>query len=520
MSGTNHKPVVSRRDFLKLSLALGLLGLSDNTPLQVLSRLSGAPDRNILIIVFDTLSGAHLPFYRYPRQTAPNLARLAQHANVYHNHHSTGNFTTPGTASIFTGVHPWTHRALHLHGPMLENFAKRTIFHQAAPGTHRVSYSHNLLVTSLLFQARSDLEKLLFARTLAQADLQYSDLLFSNDYNASIWSEAVILRDLGHHPSSLFLSQIFRLLRGWNGMRFKEQFAQEFPGGIPVNNDLYFTLEKGIDWCIDNIHKWPQPFMGYIHFMPPHYPYLPRQDFMNQFADNYRPIDKPRHRFSEQGNTKRFLLEKRQAYDEYLAYADSEFGRLYDFLSQKGFLENTYLIVTSDHGEMFERGIWGHSTRVMYEPLLHVPLLVSQPGQRNRQDFHSLTSSIDLLPTLMQATGQPIPSWSEGKVLPGFPGFDEQSERRMYAMELKENAQYSPLSTGTFVLFQGPYKYTYYQGYQERMEGRDELYNLENDPEELDNRVQAQSTLAAELKAELVEKLAEINAGFDPRQNI
>lgn len=513
------KAKLNRRDFLKLSLSLGLMGLSNTRPLIRLNNFAPGEHKNILIIVFDALSGMHLPFYGYPRQTTPNLSRMAERANVYHAHQSAGNFTTPGTTSILTGIYPWKHRAMHLHGPMLEKYAERTFFNLAAPDYYRSGYSHNLLVTSLLYQAKADLDAFNFSRALAYADLQYSDLVFPNDYNASIWSEAMILRDLGNKPSSLLLSQIFRLLRGWQDHQTRQQYSELFPSGAPVNNDLYFLLEQGIDWCIEKLQQWPQPFLAYLHFMPPHYPYVPRQDFLGRFADGYRPVEKPRHRFSEKGTTKRFLNQKRQAYDEYLAYADSEFGRLYDYLDSSGMLNNTLLVFTSDHGEMFERGVWGHSTRVMYQPLLHIPLLIAQPGQRQRQDYHTLTSSVDLLPTLLQSMNQPVPDWCEGQILPGFEatGPDRtvtDSLRRIYAMELKENAQYAPLTKGTFVLFKEGYKLIHYQGYQEKLEDKDELYNLVNDPEELDNRANVEKPLAREMRQELAEKLDEMNHRF------
>jgi arylsulfatase A-like enzyme len=508
------KNKISGRDFLKATLSLGLFGLSQRGPLSMLKDAAAAERKNVLIIVFDALSGQHLPFYGYPRQTTPNLARLAERANVYYDHHSTGNFTTPGTTSILTGVYPWSHRALHLHGPMLEKYTRRTFFGLAAPEYYGVGYSHNLLVTSLLYQARADLDSFNFTRELAYADLEYSDKVFPNDYNASIWSESMILRDLGNMPSSLFFSQIFRMLRGLRSAQVNREYGQGFPDGIPQNNDVHFRLEKGIDWCIDQVEIWPQPFLAYLHFMPPHYPYLPRQDFINRFADGYRPVEKPRHRFSEKGTTKRFLNEKRQAYDEYLAYADSEFGRLYDHLQRRGLLENTTIIFTSDHGEMFERGIWGHSTRVMYEPLLRVPLLYAKAGQSQRQDFHTLTSSVDLLPTLLSEMGLPAPEWGEGEILPGFSGRAPSDDRRTYAMELKENAQYSPLTKGTFVLYQGAYKFIHYQGYKEKMDDKDELYNLENDPEELDNRVESEKSLAVEFRQQLAEKIQAENQRF------
>ena len=64
-------------------------------------------------------------------------------------------------------------------------------------------------------------------------------------------------------------------------------------------------------------------------------------------------------------------------------------------------LDDTYVIVTSDHGEMFERGIRGHVTPTLYEPVIRVPLLIAKPGQREREDVYAPTSCVDLLPTLL-----------------------------------------------------------------------------------------------------------------------
>ena len=105
---------------------------------------------------------------------------------------------------------------------------------------------------------------------------------------------------------------------------------------------------------------------------------------------------KPTHFFTE-GRDKKFLSNKREQYDEYIAYVDAEFGRLYEYLDQIGELDNTILILTSDHGEMFERGIENHLTAVMYEPLLRIPLLMWIPGRYRRHDIYTPTSSIDIL---------------------------------------------------------------------------------------------------------------------------
>jgi len=68
------------------------------------------------------------------------------------------------------------------------------------------------------------------------------------------------------------------------------------------------------------------------------------------------------------------LYRFRRAYDEYIASLDNEFGRLLDFLESKGIFENSYVVVTSDHGELFERGERGHVSPLLYEAGIRVRL--------------------------------------------------------------------------------------------------------------------------------------------------
>ena len=107
------KSSLSRRDFLKLSSAAALAGAVHTFPFSsAASRHQSSAHPNILVVLFDALSAEHLSLYDYPRHTSPNLDHFAEGATVYHNHHSAGNYTTPSTASLFTGTYPWTHRAL------------------------------------------------------------------------------------------------------------------------------------------------------------------------------------------------------------------------------------------------------------------------------------------------------------------------------------------------------------------------------------------------------------------------
>ena len=61
---------------------------------------------NVLIVVFDAWSALNCSLYGYPRDTTPNIKRLAEKGTVYHNHYAAGTWTIPGTSSLLTGALP------------------------------------------------------------------------------------------------------------------------------------------------------------------------------------------------------------------------------------------------------------------------------------------------------------------------------------------------------------------------------------------------------------------------------
>lgn len=513
---------LNRREFLQ---ALALLAAGAGCPSHLRKALGGdlwegsearsaskPGTPNILILVFDALATKNMSLYGYKRETTPNFARFAEKATVYHAHYSAGNFTTPGTASLLTGSYPWSHRALHLHGIVANDYVNKSLFRALSAGQyHRIGYSHNLLVTSLLYQFRRDLEVLKKTRDLCLVDDEFADRVFSRDYNAAFWSEWLLLRGDGSAPGSLFLSMFHRLLRRTDKNDLLRKYGELFPRGLPELHSLYFMLEDAIDWIENLVTVSPQPFLAYVHLLPPHQPYTARRDFVDRFRDGWNPPAKPRHPFARSSDQE--INRKRREYDEYLAYADAEFGRLYDFMLHNGVLDNTCVIVTSDHGELFERGIWGHITHVLYEPVIRIPLLISKPGQSQRQDVTQPTNCVDLAPTLLHMTGQAVPDWCEGRVLPGFSGEEAGEQASVFAVEAKSNPIQAPLTKATVALIKGPYKLIRYLGYPKEPEYL--FYNLANDPEELENLYRPNHTIAAELQDELDRRLKEVNQPWE-----
>ncbi|HEY3476047.1 MAG TPA: sulfatase/phosphatase domain-containing protein, partial [Anaerolineales bacterium] len=160
-------------------------------------------------------------------------------------------------------------------------------------------------------------------------------------------------------------------------------------------------------------------------------------------------------------------------------------------------------------------GELGHATALMYAPVTHIPLLISAPGQTTRSDFYTVTSNVDLLPTILKVAAQEIPPWTEGSVLPGFGG-TEETARSIFSLMAKDNAAFRPLTQATFALMKGGYELLHYTGYP----GHDdqyELYHLDEDPHELHNLFTKDITMASQMKDELREAVEAANRNFQKK---
>jgi len=505
------KKNINRREFLKLA---GLLPFSYYRASAKSSHfLQNKEPYNILIVVFDALSARNISLYGYQRETMPNLTRLADRAVVYHNHYAAGNYTYPGTTSILTGTYPWTNRGFSPHVGIDESYNKRNIFN-ILDQRYRISYTHNPIAQSILNVFKPEIDKFKNRQELYLDRDLISGILFKNDEDlASVaWSQGIIKKG-NSSTYSLFLTYLYE----WYRQGIIRKFSDVYPRGLPnIRDDNFFLLEDAVDWTQEQLIEIPQPFLGYFHYLPPHDPYLSRREFVDAFKnDGYHPIRKPEHIFSR-GRSYEAIQEDRRWYDEYILFVDSEFNRLYRFLENAGILDNTLLIFTSDHGEMFERGITKHYNESLHQPVIQVPLLIFEPGKNSRQDIYTPTSAVDILPTLLCLNGKDIPEWCDGRVLPPYDDQHQDSVRSVFAVEAKKNKRYKPISTGTIMIVKNQYKLTYYFGYEE-LKGRGplvELYDILNDPEEMIELSESNTKLANDLYDELMGELQKADAPY------
>lgn len=473
----------NRRDFLKMaSLLPGAIALNSLAPKILLPGASQQTEkRNVIILLFDAMSATNLSLYGYARDTTPNFKRFAERANVYHAHNSAANFTTPGTASFLTGTYPWTHRAINIGGLISRDMVDHNLFHQFDPSYTRLAYSQNLLDNYFLAQFGSSIDTLLSPAAFSSYAISmgpyfqdpgayraYDDFMFANSGT----------------PPSMILGALTKLFLRRNYIRGLQSHP-EYPNGMPNmrTQQIYFELKKIFEGVLATLESLQAPYLTYLHFWAPHTPYRPTLPFMEKFQDNWKPIRKPTHPLTSK-MAQSALNTRRANYDRYIADLDNEFGKLIDRFEQMGIFENSYVVVTSDHGELFERGESGHVTVLLSNPVVQIPLIISSPGQRSRVDIHTPTNSVDVLPTLLHLTGHPVPEWCEGTLLPGLGGKEDQ-QRSSFSIEAKFNSAFAPLSKASVAMRKGQHKLIYYKGYNNS--DSFELYDTANDPEELQN---------------------------------
>ena len=206
------------------------------------------------------------------------------------------------------------------------------------------------------------------------------------------------------------------------------------------------------------------------------------------------------------------ILAIRRHYFAMVAETDAMLGQVLDTLEATGQLDDTYIIFASDHGEM---NMEHRQTlkNALYEASARVPLIVAGPGLQQGIISNQLVSLIDLFPTLMDMAGLDHPAGLDGvSLLPLCRG--DASARPDYVFS-EFHSNFS--NTGIAMWREGPWKYVRYAGYEPQ------LFNLDDDPEEVDNLARSRPDVVQRLDARLETLVnfddADARAKADDRRN-
>jgi choline-sulfatase len=181
------------------------------------------------------------------------------------------------------------------------------------------------------------------------------------------------------------------------------------------------------------------------------------------------------------------------AYLGAVTHLDRQIGRVLDQLNSLGMTDDTRIIYTSDHGEHAgARGIFGKFT--MYEESAAVPFIMAGPDVPLGKVCHTPISLVDSFPTIVESVGAEL-----AKEENDLPGQSLWQIARQPDQERFVFSEYHAVGTqhGYFMLTDGQHKYVHY------IEGEPQLFNLDDDPQELTNLASAEPSTVARFETEL-----------------
>jgi arylsulfatase A-like enzyme len=214
-----------------------------------------------------------------------------------------------------------------------------------------------------------------------------------------------------------------------------------------------------------------------------------------------------------QGNLEQKLQVIRALYDGQIGWADACVGDLLRYLKSTGLIDNSIVIITSDHGDMLgEHGLLFHEF-ALYEPLIRVPFLLRFPDlYRKGKQYDGLVQTLDILPTLLDYLEIERSNLTEDIQGKSLLKLVEEKDSRSFAISERSDWTQGGIKARKLGYLERTYKSfdwrecmhevairTRELKYLRSFEGRGELYNIENDPGECTNLISLESHKAVEL---------------------
>ena len=400
---------------------------------------------NVVVLVLDQLRADELHCYGNPRATSPNIDQLAARGTLLSNFYTVAPWTSPSFATLHTSLFPSRHGV--------------TLFWR--PGMPLLNKD---------------------VPTLAE-----------NFKRGGYHTAAFVDNSLGGKP--LMGEGFDDFVDGSAAAPDITQRAARPEIGAP------FTTDKVLAWL--NANHTGAPFFLYVHYLEPHSPYNPpdQDDLFKSDAypylsnDGYDLVHGALLRLAQQGD-KKAIERLYQLYDGKIHSIDRYVGIVLNRLRELGLEKDTYILLTSDHGELLYTHPDDFQTfdhRSLYNPVLHIPLIVAGPTIPHGQVIPAIASNIDSAPTLLDLAKAPALNDAQGKSLvPLIEGKVKSVNDYVYAeedVEIPERAVRSP----DWKLIRNLWT------------GGQQLFSLKLDPGELHDVAKENPQIVQELSAKLDE---------------
>jgi len=424
---------------------------------------------NVILISLDTVRADHLSVYGYPEKTTPRLEEFAKESVVFTRAVSSGDMTLPSHASLFTGLYPSQHGA---------HFSPR----------HRMGVPLDARFDTLASLLRNQG----YWTGGVVANGGYLSIAFGLNRGFTYWDQRL--------PAVMLAPLPRPYLRG----RIRDLAVRFFPTSSwdRVSRSAE-EINASVLVALDRRPRDGRPFFLFVNYMDAHIPYIPPAPYSNLFPGKDPAFTESRYiaTYLDVISHNRPIGQRERAhlvsqYDGGIAYLDAQLAALFDHLKSAGLYENSLIVVTSDHGEALgERNELDHGGLSLYDDQIHVPLLIRYPGGTRRAVIDRPAAGVDILPTILQVAGAPVPKDIAGQSL----AEPIAADREVLAESFPGGRAYFTNSGRFNRMYRGVM--TASQKYIASTSGSPELYDLLRDPAEsknLYNPGAAQSREAAE----------------------
>jgi arylsulfatase len=432
---------------------------------------------NIILIVVDALRARNLGCYGGDKESSPNIDKIADKGILFENVYCCWNTTDQSLTTILSGRYPRTHGIVH-HGDKI------------TPEDLNAFETLNVRLLSQVLQDNGyeTLAVDWMARWFKRGFDYYGYNPERNFLGKLIYNIFILpyihLRYIASHLGLLRIyskKRRFTAASLWKG--FKDVFRTFlFTFELARVQDACFITDLAEE-LIKKSRK--ENFFLFLHYWDTHTPYNCPRNFLEK---------KKGHVTSQEA-----LLAK---YNGAVRYVDQQIGRLFDVLKEERLLEDTLIIITSDHGE----SLWEHDIffdhHGLYDVTTHVPLILYYPKAFSEpKRVKSLVQHADLAPTLYELLNIKYKDYEldGASLMPLIRG--EKREIRQFVFNEESYVQRKiGFRTKKFKYILSPDGVGMCNYCQQVHGGEEELYNLEVDPEENANIAVESKIMADEMK--------------------
>jgi len=362
---------------------------------------------NLLFIYTDEQALSTLAAYGNSQIEMPNLDRLARESIVFEKCYVTQPVCTPSRSTLLTGLYPHTNGCIQNNIPLRPDTLclPEMIIH----GTYVTAHYGKWHLGDELFAQHG------FNKWVSIEDYYNSYFTHGRDRNAASSYHHFLIANgfVPHNGKRFYRGETARLPEQYSRSAFLAQEASKF---IRDNKD--------------------NPFVLYVNFLEPHMPYFgPRDDQYDPdeipLPSNFNAapgVDQPLktrifkeayYQCGHSGMPLKTEADWRRLIAKYwglCSLIDTHIGKILETLGQCGLRDNTIVVFTSDHGDM----MGSHrllAKCVMFEEAIRVPFIIRMPRQTKAKRISGIVSQIDVVPTLLDLLGQPVPDHLQGKSL-------------------------------------------------------------------------------------------------------